>query len=133
MEILVVDLIKDKFNDGHLMHMRELLKKLDKSHAEDDDNISYLTFDKEFHMYMCKMSGNENLYNMLDGLMEKLFRGNIITLKQGFDRRELLNSHHRKMYDCLEKRDFAHLKLALNEHVGSEWISKLEENWEFDR
>jgi DNA-binding GntR family transcriptional regulator len=125
LELLSVDLARDKIVDTDLGYYNSLIEQfveirdratlgpgLDPAH-----HIAILEIDKQFHLYMSKISGNDTLRTMLDELFEQFVRIHIVTFQGSPSRMDQLVHNHAEMNAYLQDRDFDGYKEAVIKHI----------------
>lgn len=125
LELLAVDLAKDKISDADLEHYNALIAQFveirDKTALsvmlDPAEHIAILEVDKQFHLYMSKISGNDTLRTMLDELFEQFVRIHIVTFRNSLSRMDYLVKSHTELNDLLQNRDFKRYKEAVIQHT----------------
>jgi DNA-binding GntR family transcriptional regulator len=125
LELLSVDLARDKIVDADLEYYNSLIEQFvevrDRAAAsaafDPANHIAILEVDKQFHLYMSKISGNDTLRTMLDELFEQFVRIHIVTFHNSPSRMDDLVNNHTKMNKYLQNRDFEGYKEAVIKHI----------------
>ena len=104
--------------DGILANMKKYSSRVMESvNGSEKDKLSYLNFDKKFHLSFSLLSGNERLYKMLLNLMEHFMRFGLISLREK-DRIEKSYYGHQKLLESIKKHDLEKAAYVLEKNIN---------------
>lgn len=99
----------------------EELSALDRLREQDTSDIEAFTlYNREFHLELCRASGNRRLASSMEGLMENYDRLCIVSLTAGRDKAESMSealADHNTIIDALQARNAAAAVRASARHV----------------
>ncbi|BCJ86925.1 GntR family transcriptional regulator [Effusibacillus dendaii] len=112
-ESLVMELLIPKITDKEDQTLEEIfMHQLNHQH----DNKSFISIDKDFHMYLAELSGNDRLIQLMHNLSD-LMRWFGIRAIHTTDRIQETLQEHRAIIAGVKKRDVNLAKIAVAKHI----------------
>lgn len=112
-EALVVELLIPKITDAHIDRLEDLYVQQEKHLG---NNQAFILMDKDFHMHMAELTGNDRLIQLMHTLSDQMRWFGIVALDTT-DRVERTLKEHRAIIDQLKKRDVELAKQAMLDHI----------------
>ncbi|MGO4890236.1 GntR family transcriptional regulator [Anaerobacillus sp. MEB173] len=113
-ERYVVELVTEKIEDKHvedLVVIHEKMKAL-----QSVDRVAFINEDREFHMYLAKLTNNNRLINFLDYLSDQIIRLGIRAVENKERVAETLEEHE-AILQALQERSVEKAVKAIEEHI----------------
>lgn len=92
--------------------------------AEQDDIVSLLNFDMQFHTYVCQWSGNRTLLSIWTPLRAQIQRFVIQHYSDYFSSIHELAISHQPLVDALRANDVEQAEKLIQEHVMRAWSNE---------
>lgn len=127
LEPLVVELIIPKLDEKICGAMQDILNEQQK-HMQELNADEFIRVDRDFHMFLCDLTGNKRLIQVLGNLSDMLQRLGIKAISQEARYKEVLDEHA-KIINALLDNDPVKAKQAMLYHIlrTKEYVYK---HWE---
>ena len=136
LEMLVLDLVKDKLQDAHVDHLESLIGEMKEIIADEEMELpSYLEKDIEFHTYMAEVTGNHRLARFYNNMIEQLFRAALIGMEYNYTNPQSRTEEHEMLLACYKSRDLEQAKRLLVPHIQkwADGVMKNYDRWSVER
>jgi DNA-binding GntR family transcriptional regulator len=121
-ESLVMELMIPKITDQDIEQLEQIFSR---QKQQEDQNQTFIMTDKDFHMYMAELTGNDRLTQLMHNLSDQMRWFGIVALKSA-DRKESTLKEHREIIEGLRKRDVNFAKKAVTNHIDHTRMAVLE-------
>ncbi|MFJ7934188.1 GntR family transcriptional regulator [Sporosarcina sp. NPDC096371] len=113
LELLVIELLIPKITEGDVKQLHEIyVKQLDYV----KDNGQFISIDKDFHIYLAELSGNQRLINLMGTISDQIRWFGVSALNLP-NRNEQTLKEHAWIIECLKNKEVEKAKEAVSEHI----------------
>jgi DNA-binding GntR family transcriptional regulator len=121
-ESLVMELIIPRITDQDIEKLEQIYIR---QKEQEDQNQTFIMVDKDFHMFLTELAGNDRLTQLIHNLSDLMRWFGIVALKSA-DRKVKTLEEHRVIIDGLRKRDVELAKKAVTDHIEHTRMAVLE-------
>jgi DNA-binding GntR family transcriptional regulator len=121
-ESLVMELIIPRITDQDIEKLEQIYIR---QKEQEDQNQTFIMVDKDFHMFLTELAGNNRLTQLMHNLSDLMRWFGIVALKSA-DRKVRTLEEHRVIIDGLRKRDVELAKKAVTDHIEHTRMAVLE-------
>ncbi|MET3504670.1 GntR family transcriptional regulator [Halalkalibacter oceani] len=115
-EIFMIKLITPNLTDEQIKDLQDIFLKM-KVAQQEGKGDELIDEDREFHMYLAKLTNNSRLIQFLDNLSDQILRLGVKAITKEFRSDEAL-SEHEKLLEALERRSVEAAVQAMEEHIN---------------
>lgn len=123
LEPLVVELIIKDINEEQICEIERLFKK-QKDYYSQENGVEFIRTDKEFHMYLAQLTGNQRLIQILANLSDMVTRLGMRAIAR-YNRYKETLWEHQNIIRSLKDKDVNSARQAMIYHVLT-----TEKNWQ---
>lgn len=115
-EIFMIKLITPNLTDEQIKDLQDIFLKMEVAQQEGKGD-KLIHEDREFHMYLAKLTKNLRLIQFLDNLSDQILRLGVKAITKESRSDEAL-SEHEKLLEALERRSVEAAVQAMEEHIN---------------
>ncbi|AMA72403.1 MULTISPECIES: GntR family transcriptional regulator [Aneurinibacillus] len=112
-EVLVIELLIPIISPNHIQKLEQLYSK---QVEEKQDNKSFISTDKDFHIYLAELSGNRRLVQLMQTISDQIRWFGVSALHSP-NRTEQTLKEHALIIECLKNKDVEKAKKAVLDHI----------------
>ncbi|MBR2561551.1 MAG: FCD domain-containing protein, partial [Eubacterium sp.] len=94
----------------------EASRRFEKQAESDEDIMKLAAADEAFHAIIYKASGNQRLEQLINNLLDQMFRYRIEYLKDEANRQSLITEHD-ELWNSLKNRDYNRSRKFMRQHI----------------
>lgn len=113
LEILVIELLIPKITERDIEQLNEIYVR-QREYVEDSGQ--FISTDKDFHIYLAKLSGNQRLINLMGTISDQIRWFGVSALNLP-NRTEQTLKEHAWLIECLKNKEVEKAKEAVLEHI----------------
>lgn len=116
LEKMSVSLACERITEEQLQELYEASRLFEKRAREDGDIMELAAADEAFHAIIYKASGNQRLEQLINNLLDQMFRYRIEYLKDEGNRESLIREHD-ELWKSLSGKDYSRARKYTSQHI----------------
>ncbi len=116
LEEMSIRLACERITDQQLQELYEASRRFEKQAESDEDIMKLAAADEAFHAIIYKASGNQRLEQLINNLLDQMFRYRIEYLKDEANRQSLITEHD-ELWNSLKNRDYNRSRKFMRQHI----------------
>ena len=116
LEEMSIRLACERITDQQLQDLYEASRRFEKQAESDEDIMKLAAADEAFHAIIYKASGNQRLEQLINNLLDQMFRYRIEYLKDEANRQSLITEHD-ELWNSLKNRDYNRSRKFMRQHI----------------